>query len=1476
MKTRKALSLFFCTVAFAAGAATVSVDTAKHAAGSWALSNAALGVPHGRSVSSATAYDVDGTNGFYAVALEGGGTLFLAADDEIGPILGFTASSSPDLSDESPLLNLLVRDTRARREQLAAEAEGAAQAASATPTMLRLSASAAPAATESQTTSSKRAKKLWSMFAPSSSGGPMRLGATAEPREVLASSDIRVDPIVKTKWSQTEADGKYCYNYYTPYHYPCGCVATAAGQILNRWQYPTGELEPFSNSCTVNGLTTVLDSSSPRIYNWTAMVDEPTGATSEESRQAIGALLSDLGISFGADYTEQGTGAFEFNVPGPLHTKFNYASAYTYTVNGTGKRESALHTAPVRQRAILANLDAKRPVELYILSTMVGGHAVVADGYGYVTIGGEAVEFTHINMGWAGTDDMWYNLPVVKTKEAGATAGQSGGYVFEYLMGATFNIHPTETGDLLTGRITDDDEPVEGAEITVKESGSPVVIATTYSDARGIYSFCLDGNKTYDVTAVSADGKKSGILTDVWLKPTTVYNTSTYTTYSDDDIGNSWGNDIDIVVPHVRIVGGSVYPNLDSALVAASVMDDPIVEIFGPTRLKAPITVTTNLTIRTVPDISADFPETPPALEECVVTVVGAAITEEGWALQVADGSRVAFSNFFVRAVADRRPFLNVLETGKAAFSGRIDLGTVVTCTADAFVLAGALEASGDGLSVSYAGATDRFSQFGTYECSEEVAAACAPLVFNVLVPTLVGAVGKGGTLVWDRISIDPSIAIVYATNDVIGLTRYLSVDVLFEDYANGAEVVFLKNCPADMFTNAVSVAKSTTIRSEGNSPFVVTAGKNAGFVVNGDGAELVFTNIVFTRSEASAKDFVTVTNNASFTLADGAAIADLKLAGYKIGQTKTGAVAVRVESGRATMLDGSAITNCIATSGHEGKGAAVYLKGANCMFDFVGGLITGCKAGAASGGGAVYHDGSPIVQVSGSATAYGNNGGGNNRNIYVYSPVNLILAGGLTGGEIGVYCSTGYKSGEKFATVGDGVDTALASEHFRNDYNEGFSAKASDDGTKLVWEAAPPGPKSVPEDEAEARIVVGSSTAAYATISNAFEAAALHNAEAIELLRDASISNSLSVASAIVLNGRGRMLDRAGEFCISVPNADASLTVTNIILDGGTGVGRMLDVHEGSLVLAADTKIHSVTGAVRSMVAPIVVWDGSLVMNPGVEIYSCTNSYTPEPGGPLTAGAIVLDGPKGRADFLGGTITSCAGARAGGVTIANGAEARVSGNLNIRGNTLLSGTNCNFVVHDKSRLVLAGLFTGRVGYTEGIGGSTNVFGTVDADFLASTTASNVVVSARRFRHDVTDAKGMVATNETEALLVWSSAVGDSSTFTNVVEGVTNVYDVVIVAVDDDDPEVVVCVPFAFAAIEEVSAGKWKLTLKPGTEHCTYTLKCSDDLVTWTNVGEPKELSSGDISGVDLEFFFETDASDGKKYWKVEGADGIK
>ena len=1466
MKTRKALSLFFCTVAFAAGAATVSVDTAKLAAGSWALSDASLGVQHGDSVIEATTYNVDGTPGFFAISLKGGGTLFLAADDEMGPVLAFTAESAPDLSAGSPLLDLLERDIRARRGIVKGEKELDAAMPNAAPKARVSTTAGAKAGWAALTASATKASNR-----ERADGAPYdAASAAATPQETLAVSDIRVEPLIKSQWSQQTAGGGKCYNYYTPNNYPCGCVATAAAQIMRFWKYPDMELPAFSKGCTVDNSTIELssvDNPNPRVYSWDSMKLVPKASATEAEREAIGRLTSDIGVALGASYGSDGTGAMSIDVSAVFRDRFAYPSGVEYwnsNWENALRDGGGLHGREARNKVIYACLDAGLPVQLAIADgNGYNGHAVVCDGYGFVAIGGNDTEFAHINMGWAGSGDMWYNIPDINST-VGSMAGQ-GGVHFQIIKGATFNIATETFGALLTGRITDDGDPVANAVVTAYNAGTTTEAGTCTTDAHGIYAFRLPSNANYDIKVVSEDGFKSGALEEsVHLGRTSADNA--YVVYSINNIGNSWGNDIDIAIPHVRIVGGNYYPNLNSALVDASTMENPIVEIFGPTLLKAPVTITTNITIRTVPGPSPDYPD--PTLADCEVTVLDDAITYNGWVLQVADGARVDISNILLRAGTALTIGLDVIEGGAASFAGQIDLGTVVTRTDDAFILAGPLEPIGTGrLSVSYAGATARYSKFGVYECSDADADTCAKLIFNMLAPTLSGMVGEPGILVWERDSIDPSIAIVSASDDVIGVTRYLSVDLLFEDYTNGAEIVFLKDCPAEMFTNAVTVSKATTIRSEGDVPFVVTAGKNAGFTVQGGDTELVFTNIVFTRSESSSVSLVTVKDGASFTLSDGATIADLKPSGT--------AAAIFVENGLATMLDGSAITNCVATRQATGMAAGVYLKGANCTFDFAGGQITDCKATPGKGGGAVYAEKYATINVSGSATASGNKANTSVRNIYVPGYDALVLAGGLTGGEIGVYCYNGIANGKSFATVDDGVSPDLVSEHFRNDYYANYSAEPSDDGTTLVWVAEPPGPQPVPEAEAEVRLTVGSSSATYASISDAFEVAGESDAK-IELLRDASLFGNLSIAAAVVLDGNGFTLSRSGDFCISVPSADVSLVVTNIVFDGGDGEGRILDVVAGSLCLESGTTVQNISGSTKEMVAPIVIWDGSLVVNSGVTISGCTNTYTPEPGGALTAGAILVNGPSAHVEFLGGTITGCTGARAGGVTVANGAEARVSGGLQIRNNKLTSGEDGNLVVHDKSSLVLAGLLTGRVGYTEGVNGDTNVFGTVDADFLASTTASNIVVSARRFQHDVTDAKGMVATNETEALLVWSSAIGDSTEFTNIVENVTNVYSVILVEVDDDDPEVVECAPFAFAAIEEVSPGSWKLTLKPGTEHCVYTLKSSSDLETWTAVGSPKELSADDISGAELEFFFEVNDSDGKKFWKVEGADGIQ
>ena len=85
----------------------------------------------------------------------------------------------------------------------------------------------------------------------------------------------------------------------------------------------------------------------------------------------------------------------------------------------------------------------------------------------------------------------------------------------------------------------------------------------------------------------------------------------------------------------------------------------------------------------------------------------------------------------------------------------------------------------------------------------------------------------------------------------------------------------------------------------------------------------------------------------------------------------------------------------------------------------------------------------------------------------------------------------------------------------------------------------------------------------------------------------------------------------------------------------------------------------------------------------------------------------------------------------------------------------------------------------------------------------------------------------------------------------------------------DPDPTPVICQPFAFTAIVEQADGRWKLTLAPGTAYCIYTLQTSDDLATWSDVGDPLTLAP------DAAFEFVVPGGEAKRFWKVIGADGV-
>jgi len=154
-----------------------------------------------------------------------------------------------------------------------------------------------------------------------------------------------------------------------------------------------------------------------------------------------------------------------------------------------GREEDVTISREALNDMVNSNLDAGYPVILGIIKDdSEAGHAVVADGYGYDF----STLYHHINMGWNGRDDIWYNLPEID---------YSVSDYFNVIHGCIYNIYTYGTGEIISGRITDmSREPVSGATVIARGWGGPY---TAETNENGIYALVkVNANSTYTLSVI--------------------------------------------------------------------------------------------------------------------------------------------------------------------------------------------------------------------------------------------------------------------------------------------------------------------------------------------------------------------------------------------------------------------------------------------------------------------------------------------------------------------------------------------------------------------------------------------------------------------------------------------------------------------------------------------------------------------------------------------------------------------------------------------------------------------------------------------------------------------------------------------------------------------------------------------------------------------------------------------------------------
>lgn len=383
----------------------------------------------------------------FIVNLNPEGFVILSTDDEINPVIAFSSTGHVDSGEDNPLRILLKKDMRNRLEAVRQKPE----------------------------IPSRRDQKMhrWKRLIEVQEQAETAVSDIVQAAAPTSLSDVRVDPFVTTQWGQTNAAGDWCYNYYTPSHYPCGCVATAMAQLMYYHRWPTSGIG--------GGYLGGDGTGGP--YDWTQMPEIPSNGLTTAQRELIGRLCRDVGLSVDMDYSPGVSIANLYDTDKVLLSTFMYAnSIYTENVSASG--------SDLLWIMMNSNMDAQLPV-LLAISRAEGAHAIIADGYGY----NDGVPYHHLNMGWDGLDNAWYQLPDIDTSLRDYTA-------IDLCM---YNIYPQGTGEIISGRVTDlSGVPLSGAVVTAWQVETMVQQTTT--NHRGVYAFVhMASNTLYDIS-VQMDG----------------------------------------------------------------------------------------------------------------------------------------------------------------------------------------------------------------------------------------------------------------------------------------------------------------------------------------------------------------------------------------------------------------------------------------------------------------------------------------------------------------------------------------------------------------------------------------------------------------------------------------------------------------------------------------------------------------------------------------------------------------------------------------------------------------------------------------------------------------------------------------------------------------------------------------------------------------------------------------------------------
>lgn len=215
-----------------------------------------------------------------------------------------------------------------------------------------------------------------------------------------------VTPMLTSLWGQEEPYNNMCppgtYGYGESRSLT-GCVATAVAQIMRYYKFPEhgqGTAFVYVPAGSINGRKYSVDFFED-YYDWDNMLDSYSRGYNIQQADAVALLMYDCGVAFNMNYSPSASGAFTKDAAQGLRQFFGYTKATM--------KERKNFSDEEWMEMVYGNLSDGKPLYYGANDIISGGHAFCIDGY-------REDGFVHVNWGWEGENNGYYDISLLNPK----------------------------------------------------------------------------------------------------------------------------------------------------------------------------------------------------------------------------------------------------------------------------------------------------------------------------------------------------------------------------------------------------------------------------------------------------------------------------------------------------------------------------------------------------------------------------------------------------------------------------------------------------------------------------------------------------------------------------------------------------------------------------------------------------------------------------------------------------------------------------------------------------------------------------------------------------------------------------------------------------------------------------------------------------------------------------------------------------